>query len=185
MDDSSLRGLARKAGLIDSTGACALVGGTNLLPYLGRFLVLAAESVKEIRRDVLEAKIQEYLDTLDDTSSHEIYNTDHKIGKDELARFTAWLFKADEEKEWRRQQYLTLKAEFEPECQEAAKPKPAIDWQLTDTDAYVAFYNGREMANVWRGGESWIAQRWAHGLGAASKTFDSLTEAKAWAVGHL
>lgn len=140
-----------------------------------------------IDRKELEAKIEQFLDTQDDTTSTEWYCTDHKVHSDCLTHFTHWLFKADIEREKRYAEFLKLKAEFEPDA--PADIKPTVEWRQTPAGAYVASFDGRDVANVWPNalGSAWIAQRWTNGASATGdcKTITLLEEAKSWAVGHL
>jgi hypothetical protein len=67
-----------------------------------------------MNKETLRAKIDEFLDTLDNDSREEWWVTDrvgHEVG---LEAFYNWLYADDIAKEARRQEYLKLKAEFEP-----------------------------------------------------------------------
>lgn len=61
----------------------------------------------------LQAKIDEYMDTLDDIREDEWVGTPYDLTGGFLSNFTKWLYKEEDAKEARRQQYLALKQEFE------------------------------------------------------------------------
>ena len=67
-----------------------------------------------MNRELLLAKINEFLDTLDNNHKKEWWTTDRAIHEVSLEDFYNWMYADDIAKEARRQEYLKLKAEFEP-----------------------------------------------------------------------
>jgi len=66
-----------------------------------------------MNRKELEAKIEEYLNTMDDSRLNQWCATPHDLSADVFQDFVTWLYHEDDAKEARRKQYLALKAEFE------------------------------------------------------------------------
>jgi hypothetical protein len=136
-----------------------------------------------IDKTELEAKIQEFLGTLNDDKDS-TYISDRGMAEELFPIFINWLFKADIEKEARRQQYLALKAEFEGIDEDA--PKPAIAWER-HRQGYLARLGGLVVGAVRpdNHGIGWTADRWNEAKIIDARHFDSREEAKTWAVGHI
>lgn len=53
--------MAREAGLCTSTGACALVGGADLTPFLQRFATLVAAKEREVCAKVCDTTYYQHI----------------------------------------------------------------------------------------------------------------------------